>query len=116
MAGKSVAQKLLIRDGYDVLLVEPPIGYSSILQSECPGASVREKGDGAADLIQLFVSRDAELRQKLAPLKQLLRPKGMLWITYPKGSSKSGADLNRDTIREYAETVGLQTVSLIAVD
>jgi ribosomal protein L25 (general stress protein Ctc) len=40
----------------------------------------------------------------------------VLWVSYPKGASKANADINRDTIRKYAQTLGLTTVSLIAVD
>ncbi len=40
----------------------------------------------------------------------------MLWVTYPKGTSKVKADINRDIIREYARTIGLEAVALVSVD
>ncbi len=40
----------------------------------------------------------------------------MIWPTYPKGTSKMKSDVNRDSIREYATGVGLETVALIAID
>ncbi|MCS4538947.1 MAG: hypothetical protein HYY67_08835 [Thaumarchaeota archaeon] len=40
----------------------------------------------------------------------------MLWVTYRKGSSKIKSDINRDSIYEYALSVGLQGVAMIAVD
>jgi len=45
-------------------------------------------------------------------MKQLLKQDGLLWMTYPKGK----AEINRDSIRIYAQTIGLQAVSLIAID
>jgi hypothetical protein len=116
MPGKSVSQKLLIKEGHNVLLVNPPQGYLAALQAECPDAIIAEKRSGAPDVVQVFVSSDAELRKKLPRMKELLSAKTLLWVTYPKGTSKMGADVNRDTIRTYAETIGLNTVSLIAVD
>ena len=40
----------------------------------------------------------------------------MLWVTYRKGSSKIKSDINRDSIYEYALSVGLQGVAMIVVD
>jgi hypothetical protein len=116
MAGKTVSEKLLIKGGYKVCLINPPQGYAAALRVECPKAVIIAKEVPAADFIQLFVTSDAELKGTLPALKERLPAKGLLWVTYPKGSSKIRTDINRDTIREYARSVGLQTVSLIAVD
>ncbi len=51
-----------------------------------------------------------------AKLKALLGPKGILWIPYPEGKSGVKAGMNRDIIREHAQTVGLRTVALVSVD
>jgi hypothetical protein len=112
MPGKTVAQKLLIKDGYEVLVVDAPKGYIAALKSDCPAADIAEKRKGEADLIQVFVSSSDDLKKKLPPLKDRLRPKGLLWLTYPKWTS----DINRDTIREYGGTIGLEAVAIIAVD
>jgi len=40
----------------------------------------------------------------------------LLWVTYLKETSKLQADINRDTIREYAQTVSLEAVALVSVD
>jgi hypothetical protein len=57
-----------------------------------------------------------DLKQKLLSLKPELNPTTALWVTYPKGTSKTKTDLNRDIIREYASTVGFEAVSIFAVD
>ncbi len=57
-----------------------------------------------------------ELQQRLPKLKSKLQPGGLLWVTYPKGSSKIDSDINRDSIYNFAATVGLQGVAMIAVD
>ena len=66
--------------------------------------------------MQLFVTARKELEAQLGSLKSALQPKGLLWVTYPKGTSKVKADINRDTIAEYAKTVGLQAVAMVSVD
>jgi hypothetical protein len=42
--------------------------------------------------------------------------KGLLWVTYHKGTSKQKSDINRDSIAAYALTIGLQAVAMIPVD
>lgn len=52
----------------------------------------------------------------LAQCKAKLEVNGVLWIAYTKGTSKKASDINRDSIREYAATIGLDTVAQIAID
>ena len=54
------------------------------------------------DGIQVFVANRAELEAQLPRLAKLLTPKGMLWVSYHKGTSKVKTDINRDTINAYA--------------
>ena len=44
------------------------------------------------------------------------RDTAILWVAYPKLSSKLASDLSRDAIREAAPSFGLDTVSQIAID
>ncbi len=71
---------------------------------------------GQADLIQLFVGSRKELEANLLPLKGCLKPKGLLWVSYPKETSKVKTDINRDTIGLYAQSIGLQPVAMISID
>ena len=56
MPEKSVAEKLLIKPDYDVLLVNEPPDYRSALGSLPPNVTVLTKPAGQADFIQLFVT------------------------------------------------------------
>ncbi len=68
------------------------------------------------DVLQLFIGSKRELETATGKLKALLGPKGILWITYPEGKSWVRAGMNRDIIREHAQTVELHTVALVSVD
>jgi len=63
--------------------------------------------------VQLFVTSREELQKDLEMAKTMLKPKGLLWVTYPKGTSQIKTDINRDTIREYARSIGLEGVAMI---
>ena len=122
MAEKTIVQKLLIKEGYRVLVVDAPQGYVASLAELPTGVTVTTSPDsagqlpGSFDLIQSFVSAQGEFEAQLGGLKALLKPKGLLWITYPKGAAMIKSDINRDTIWRYARTVGLDGVAMVAVD
>lgn len=114
MPQKTVAAKPGVKPGHRVLIVGAPPGYT--LGALPPGSKTETKPTGDVDLVQIFVSSMAGLKQKLRTLKANVKPNAFIWVTYPKGTSKVKTDLNRDTIREYVPIAGFQVVSLIAVD
>ena len=116
MSGKSVAEKLFVKEGYRVLIINEPDGYRTALGKLPQKVDISTKKSGQADLIQLFVDSRKELEANLRPLKACLRPKGLLWVSYPKGTSKVKTDINRDTIGSYAQSIGLQPVAMISID
>jgi hypothetical protein len=116
MSEKTVAEKLLIKEGYRVVIINEPRGYRIARGKLSQNIDLSTKESGPADLIQFFVSSRKELEAKLPSLKAILQPKGLLWITYPKGTSKLPADINRDSIGAYALSIGLQPVAMISVD
>jgi hypothetical protein len=113
---KSIAQKLLIKPGRQVLFVNPPEGYFELLGPLPEGVTVLEKAGEPVDLIQVFVKNRAELEEQLPRLKGLVKPGGLLWVTYYKGTAKVKTDIHRDTINAYAHTLGLEGIAMISVD
>ena len=116
MAEKTIAQKLQIKPGRIVLLVNAPPNYAALLEPLPEGVDIVAQPEQPVDLIQMFVASRAELEAQLAALKPLLKPSGILWVTYHKGTSRVKTDINRDTIAAYAETIGLQPVAMVAID
>ena len=41
---------------------------------------------------------------------------GKLWVSYYKGTSKIKTDINRNNLREYAQSKGLKTVAMISIN
>jgi len=78
MSEKTVVQKLLIKEGYRVLVVNAPQGYVASL-AELPAGVIVATGlddPGPFDVIQTFVASQAEFEAQLGGLKALLKPKG----------------------------------------
>ncbi len=116
MSEKTITEKLMLKPGQTFLLLNPPAGYEKSLGAAGKGVKVAMAMSGKADVIQVFVSSKKELQDLLPRLKKTVNPAGMIWITYPKGTSGIKADINRDSIRTYAETLGLEAVAIFSVD
>jgi hypothetical protein len=116
MPEKSLAQKLFLKSGQTAVFVNPPKGFLASMSDFPTGVAVLENPDRPVDFIQLFVANRKELEAQLPRLKTALKPNGLLWITYYKGTSHFKTDINRDSIFAYALTLGLQGVAMISID
>lgn len=116
MSDKTVAQKLLIKENYKVLFINEPDNYRAILGELPKNVTILTEPSKSVDFIQLFVISRKELEHQLNELKSFLSPEGLLWVTYPKGTSNKKTDINRDIIREYALSIELKSVAMISVD
>ncbi len=115
MTPKTVGQKLFIKQGMALRLISAPDDFAAdIRDQDVTFLSARSKQP--ADLVLVFARNRSELEAQLDRASKLVAPSGALWLAYPKGTSKMKADIHRDSIREYAASIGLNTVSLIAID
>jgi hypothetical protein len=116
MAEKSVAQKLGLKRGNTLLVLHAPLPVTQILGKLPEGAALTEGGSGPFPIILLFVKDRAALLRELPVARAKLQNTGALWVAFAKGTSKRATDINRDSIREYVETEGFRTVSIIGID
>ena len=120
MSTKPVAEKLLIKKGYTVLIINEPEGYRETLGALPEGVAVSTNMSTPVDLAQVFVADMEELRKTLLRLKGYVKRGGLMWVTYPKGTSQLArdrkVDVNRDIIARYAQGHKLQAVAMVSVD
>jgi hypothetical protein len=120
MSTKSVAEKLLIKKGDRVLIRNEPIGYRETLGPLPEGASIATRPGEPVDLIQVFVTSMEELKDVFLSLKGYVKRGGLIWVTYPKGTSQFAkerrVDVSRDAIAEYAREHSYQAVAMVSVD
>ena len=116
MPDKSIAQKLQIKEGRRVLMVNAPVGYQDQLDPLPPGVIVSTESEVPADVIQVFIQNRAELENWLPRLRPLMEADGIMWVTYHKGTSSVQTDINRDSIWAFAQTIGMSAVAQVAID
>ena len=113
---KSLIEKLGIREGFKIIILNPPDGHDKTLGKLPKSVFVTETLEGPLDFIQFFTRKREELESKFPILKQELSQRGMLWISWPKGSSKLETDLNENIVREIGLKNGLVDVKICAID
>jgi hypothetical protein len=111
---QDLATKLLVKPDARVLLLNAPIGYARKLEPLPTGATITDKR-GKADVVVAFVRDGAELK-RLAPSFGALEDEAILWVCYPKGGTKAGTDLDRDTLHVAMEKHELIGDTLVAID
>ncbi|MDO8491397.1 MAG: hypothetical protein Q7T04_05215 [Dehalococcoidia bacterium] len=116
MPESSLAKKLQIKSNYKVAIINPPAGYVGELGRLPAGAHMVDDLDSEVDFVQLFVKDSEELEAFAPAAMQALRSGGLLWICYPKGSSKVITDLNRDTLWAAMGKYKMTGVSMVSVD
>jgi hypothetical protein len=113
MADKSLAQKMKRKPDARAAIINAPPGF----QAGFPGMPRAAAAlSGTFDWIQLFVRSEAELRKIAPKAARALAPEGLLWISFPKGSSKIQTDLTRDKGWDSLQTLDSKWVTLISVD
>ena len=109
-SGTPLAKKLGIKPGATLLLDGAPAGYPT------DGAAVARSLSDRVDLIHIFTKSAGELDAKLRKLRDRVRDDAVIWVSWPKKSSKVPTDITEDVIRDIALPLGFVDIKVCAVD
>jgi Protein of unknown function (DUF3052) len=111
LSDKPVAERLQVKGDRRLAV----IGASAALEKTV-GAGKARADVAQADVVLLFAPDRGRLDAELPRLLRKMAESTILWVAYPKLSSRLAADLSRDVIHALAPKHGLDTVSQIAID
>jgi len=116
-SGTPLAKKLGIKEGITIVLYNRPDYYWDLF-SDLPESIKELTGvkKEEADFIHVFCKTIEELEKIIPIYKAALKKTGMLWVSWPKGSSKISTNLKRDDIRSYVLHIGLVDIKVAAID
>jgi hypothetical protein len=114
MPDSPLAKKLKRPPAGRAAIINAPAGYqTNAFQGLAPAAGSLT---GKFDWIQIFVQNTAELTRLTPQAAKALKPDAILWISFPKGSSRIQTDLTRDKGWEGLNKLDLKWLTLISVD
>jgi len=112
-----VSQKLRIREKSTLLAINAPAEFKKGLTGLPPGVKITESA-GDYDQVHWFVLNRKQLEKEMSKIMKLVREDVIVWVYYPKGSSKIQTDLTRDKGWDclLSESDKLTWINLISFD
>jgi len=115
-SGTPLYKKLGFKNGQLVYLLNPPANYFELLGDLPNEVHLVKNLDAKVDLIHLFTNNFNELAESLDEFQNLIKPDGMIWVSWYKKAAKLPTELTEDLIRETALKLKLVDVKVCAVD
>ncbi|WP_420628250.1 DUF3052 domain-containing protein [Candidatus Leptofilum sp.] len=119
MAGYSktpLVKKLGIKPGYKMYVKNPPPNYRTLIAPLPEAVISLSRLSTNLDFIHFFTKSKKELATNIENYAARIKPNGMIWVSWPKKSSKVPTDVTEDVIREVILPLGLVDVKVCAVD
>jgi len=113
MPESALAKKLKLKSGLSAAVINAPENYVDALQHN---TALSPTLNGKFDWIQIFVRDKTELDALASKAAKALKPESMLWISFPKGTSKIQTDLTRDKGWEVLQALELKWITLVSVN
>ena len=117
-SGTPLIKKLGLKDGMSAVLIDVPQEVPAI-GSFAGFAALRralEPGPRDCDYVHLFSRDRKRIVDAASFLSMRLRPDGILWISWPKKSSRVPTDITEDILREIMLPSGLVDIKVCAID
>ena len=115
-SGTPLPQKLGIKAGHRVALLNAPDGFDDTLGPLPDDVVVRRRLQGPLDVVVLFTTERADLERRFDGVVKALEQAGMFWVAWPKKASKVPTDITENVVRDVALPKGLVDTKVAAVD
>ena len=113
-SGTPLANKLGLKPGQRAWFFAMPESVRAEIGDV--GLAETAEVEPSLDMAHIFVTERVELERLLADLRNTIARDGMVWVSWPKKTSKVPTDVTEDTIREVALPMGWVDVKVCAVD
>jgi len=114
-SGAPLAKKLGLKPGSRVLVFDAPPDYRRLLEPIPKDVVLVSRVSARVDLVHVFVTSEAVLRQRLKTLRRRMAPDTAVWVSWPKKSSGVVSTVTEDTIRSLSLPLGFVDVKVCAV-
>ena len=115
MSVNPIHKKLRLLPGLSARTLNAPANYFDLIGGK-PAEVQFGEDTSEVEFVHLFALSKAELDAHIDEALATVRKDGLLWISYPKGSSKIETDINRDVIWEYLLSYGIRPVTQVSLD
>ncbi|MBO0697744.1 MAG: hypothetical protein J2P46_05085 [Zavarzinella sp.] len=111
-----LVQKLGIKPGHRLLLVNEPDGFGDLLVGLPDDVATEFADTEPADVIVLFVTVAADAKKQIPRLKKRLAPGRGFWVAWPKKASGVETDVTFEVVEPAGLATGLVDNKVCAID
>jgi len=115
-SGTPLIKKLGIKPGTIMHVAHEPKGYWNWISPLPEDVAVKHRISSGLSFVHLFVTTQKAFKKEVMAARKSILPDGMIWISWPKKSSKVKTDLDENVIRDFALKNGLVDIKVCAVD
>lgn len=118
MAGysaKPLITKLGIKPGQTVYFKDAPDEYLKELGKLPEGVFTAKKLNRPVDIMHCFYTKADDLKEDIINFQMYLEISGMLWISWPKKTSKVKTDITEQTLRDLLLPINLVDIKVAAI-
>lgn len=115
-SGTPLAKKLGIKEKSRIKLYGQPEHYFKLFTDFPSDVKIVKGKKEKKDFIHYFTKSADQLNEDMKSLRAEMEQNGMIWISWPKKSSKIPTDLDENGVREIALRNGLVDVKVCAID
>ncbi|MCC6565708.1 MAG: hypothetical protein IT298_08100 [Chloroflexi bacterium] len=113
---KPLAERLLIKAGQHVCVLNAPVGLLASLDGLPDTAAVSIEAAESADVWLVFVNDAAAVAEHGPVIAGRAKPGAVVWFAYPKKSGAIKTDISRDSGWGPVESLGWAPVTQISVN
>lgn len=114
-SGKPLIDKLGIKPGQLVYFRDAPEEYFKELGTLPSGVFTAKKLNRPMDFIHCFYTEQSKLKKDTIHFKQYLEQNGILWISWPKKTSKVATDVTEQSLRDILLPLNLVDIKVAAI-
>ncbi len=115
-SGTPLRRKLGVAPGQRTWRLAMPDSVAAEIDADSGPPVLLPDPETDLDMAHLFVTGRMALARHLARLRPLMKPAGMIWVSWPKKAARVPTDITEDVIRAEALPLGFVDVKVCAVD
>ncbi|MFO0942155.1 MAG: hypothetical protein U0930_15570 [Pirellulales bacterium] len=115
-SGTPIPKKLGFKDSTILVVIEQPEGYESLVGPFPAGLEFANKLTKETNFVHLFATKKSLLTKHLKALRSKLPDDAVVWVSWPKKTSKVETDITEDIIRDVALPMGFVDIKVCAIN
>lgn len=113
---KFLSQKLGLQENQKICFLNTPSNYKTLLGEIPPDIHIDYELNELYHFIHFFTKDKFELTTAFPKLKEFIFQDGLIWISWPKKSSKIKTNLDFNIVQKIGLNNGLVDVKVCAID